>query len=62
MNYLLIIENQQATIESLREQLDTREKQNVLLRDALIYCKTAGIRLANVDDAPAATNAVMEQP
>jgi hypothetical protein len=35
MNYLLVIENQQAVIESLREQLADCKKQNVMLRGYL---------------------------
>ena len=35
MSYLLVIENQQAAIESLRQQLADHIKREVMLRDAL---------------------------
>jgi hypothetical protein len=39
----------------LKQQLADAHKKIVELQDALIYCKVAGVKLANVDDALAAT-------
>lgn len=58
LNSQLCDKSNRCTIRNARleEQIALRDKQIVELRDALIYCKTAGIRLANVDAALAATS------